>query len=532
MESQLPSGYSKGSNNKGEKLLGFGGGIYINSWRPNNRASFEIRNSIIKYCVAEGKGAGLCFRGDKCIINNCRFIANVTKSDEKSSDAWGGAAYIQSYTTEIISTVCEKNNAVLGGAFTLKGVKADLLGCTFNENSAKSGGGAICFLGVMMNINSTECNGNYTNGGWGGVVYFRGQILQIDAMKAMKNSASGVGGAIDFEGDSAVVTKSQFANNVGGTSGGVVRFSGKKLMVSETKFQSNSAQRDDGGVLHFEGFKCELNKCLFDKNTANQSGGAITFRGQELTGNDLRFEKNSVKNGNGGAIDYQGDRCKFTNIEFAGNKTSEKGGAISFTGKMIDIDAVNFSNNMADEGGALFCDNDIGINPGKNNNYGLLISNSQFRVNKAVKSGGALSWMGKGIIKSSQFESNSAQRGGAIYGWIHQVNEKILFCRDSISIDSDRQIAEMDSSATARIIESSFIDNKAFEGRTCTGWPGCFTDCKFSCSPADSTINIKKNGERPINTNAIYYYLKVSNKNILKTQLPPSNVKGEYAKND
>ena len=357
----------------------------------------------------------------------------------------------------------------------------------FAANRAPAGGGACWFSGERMTARMLECKGNYSDGGKGGVLLFRGRTLSVSEFHALENSASGIGGVIDFEGDSAFIEKSTLYGNTSGECGGGIRFLGKELVVRNTSFAQNTAQRLHGGACNFEGFRCAMIQCTFLDNQAQGTGGAIAFRGEELVCAGSKFTGNSSRK-NGGAIDFQGDSCQIDTTEFRNNVSVQgNGGAVTLTGKLFKIVKASFEHNKAQTGGALFCNTDIHYLPGQNNR-GLSVEFSAFTRNSASGSGGALSWMGSGTIKGCRFESNSASYGGAVHGWVHATGRKILFRGDSVVVDKKRVDDELQDSRMARISHSSFRENVAEIGSVSASWTGTFEACGIiGCKSEDDT---------------------------------------------
>ena len=115
-------------------------------------------------------------------------------------------------------------------------------------------------------------------------------------------------------------------------------------------------------------------------------------------------------NGNGHTIDasnqarifnINGNNITINNLIFINGYNNDTGGAI-FSNAAIRLNNVIFTNNHAENGGAIFIENITTIN------------NATFNNNQATSFGGAINTMGKTMISNSTFNNNKASNGGAI----------------------------------------------------------------------------------------------------------------------
>lgn len=489
----ITGGYSKKEDYEKKRFNGYGAGLYIHIWNPKNTAYLTMRNCIITGNVAFSRGGGLYFEGSQCILERCSFVNNTISDSGSTPLVCGGAAYIQSFSAVMDSIYWGRNGAVKGGALTYKGKKAVLNKNEFHSNRALEKGGALWFSGEDLVISKITCEGNFSSGGKGGVLSFEGRNLFVTGMKANKNSASGIGGVIDFQGDTAVIDSAVLTENSGGESGGCFRFLGKQLSINKSTFTENKALRGSGGVIYFEGHNCTISNSKFKANSASEYGGALEFRGRLLECKKSGFLNNGSDLKNGGAIDFKGDSCVFEKNTFTDNSAQKgSGGALGLRGKVFRIEKTPFTSNKASVGGAIFCDHDVNLIKRDSVYYeGLCINEGKFVSNSASLSGGAISWMGKGVIHNSTFEKNTAKQGGAIQGWLNVIGSKILFRNDSLVVDSNRISQELLVSIQSVISKTLFRNNDADEGKIAADWVGTFNSCSFFPEKIDLAGRIK-----------------------------------------
>ena len=179
-----------------------------------------------------------------------------------------------------------------------------------------------------------------------------------------------------------------------------------------------------------------LNMCSFFNSPPNSVGGGI-----ENNKSDMVIENSSFRNfsgGTGGAIEITNSRNRtlaITNSSFYGNKANRNGGAIFIDGADIIIKGCEFTNNIANAGGAIFA---TGIN------ISLIVARSRFSSNMAKGIGGAV-FITDGIvtfphiadtlypntrsslaITASKFENNKGQSDGGAIAVLGRRSELLL----------------------------------------------------------------------------------------------------------
>ena len=271
------------------------------------------------------------------------------------------------------------------------------LHCTFRENDATSGGGALCtgngtvtLLNVSFRRNSAKQGGAILSGGE--------ESLTISDCNFSENHAENGGAIASVAGQSAVEL-------------------GNKMQIPLKRQQNQT----DVGALN-------ISKSVFSGNRATNSGGAILVGTGTINVADCEFFDNSVSNGQGGAIGIATHGTVLVkDSKLSGNSASDIGGAFGGNGKAA-ISSCRIENNVAKHGGAVGCYNAISITESKiqanSAEYGggivctggeMKVQNCAFIGNRAKSNGGAIYNYGKMDIERSSFSDNVAQvDGGAI----------------------------------------------------------------------------------------------------------------------
>ena len=302
------------------------GGAILSS-QPSE-ITFEGNSQVVFNFNTADNGGAFYFTNSNIKIkgtSKVSFYNNIARQD-------GGAGYLNSHSIFILEENCNvtfDSNIVQyssGGALTCyKNSNVTIKGnsnVTFNSNKASQDGGAIysynmCKITFKDNSTSTFINNTARNNG--------GAIL------------SGQPSEITFEGNSQVIFNFNTANN-----GGAFYFTNSNIKIKGTSMVSfyNNIARQDGGAGYLNShsiFILEENcKVSFDNNKA-VNGGAICINMM------IKF----VFKGNSISL-------------FHNNLVAEGGGAVkvlnnsSFTLK--DYISINFTNNTAKYGGAIFLD--------------------------------------------------------------------------------------------------------------------------------------------------------------------------------
>lgn len=297
---------------------------------------------------------------------------------------------------------------------------------------------------------------------------------------------NGSGGAVDLNTKPDTLTQiinSHFDNNYSNWSGGAVvqRRNAGSIEISGGSYTNNSTEYEGGAL--FLGSEAKvtssINNVLFEGNKtlstnfndkysiADDGGGGAIFVGSKANVNvsNATFNKN-ISNTVGGAIAVRNDSLNngsnsliVANSEFTGNEAVKDGGAIA---SFIDFNVsdTTFTGNRAGRnGGAVSLD--LG-NPKAQASQGSVFSNVTMSDNHADNGNGGAIYNGKNsnLIVSGNLSNNSAKQGGAIY------NAKELTVLDGSTFTNNS--ATVTGSAISNYAEKLVIgDNVKFSNNTC-----------------------------------------------------------------
>lgn len=223
--------------------------------------------------------------------------------------------------------------------------KVEVIGCTFENNTAARGGGAVAvWTGSALTIVSSKFTGN--SAWYGGAVYSLLSPLQVINCEFTDNSTVlqegyGDGGAIGTDGASEspsddiggtiAICGSQIRNSTGNGSGGAAylwMYPPDSAIIERTTVENNAVTQNassQGGI-----------------------GGAMRISNGAITIKDSSFLSNtSVGNGGGLYLDCA-PSCTLTNSTFYANKNTAGWGGAIFSGTssgQINVDNVTFANN-------------------------------------------------------------------------------------------------------------------------------------------------------------------------------------------
>ncbi|MDG5816201.1 hypothetical protein QA601_13995 [Chitinispirillales bacterium ANBcel5] len=442
-----------------------GSAVEVAAWDSDSSVYFTIRNTSFFNNRTFGNGAAVNFKGKNIHIENSQFVNNKVLGSESFKS--GGALYSDCHKTFIINSRFENNSAPKGGACFVNGYTLNSSGNLFSENfSQGDGGAAIWFSGQYVNIRNSKFTGNRAKKGVGGAVAFSGQNLFVDGSKFLKNTAKG-SGAINFHGDRFVLTNSIAKDNKVQFNAGCFSVNAVEFEITSNRFERNSAQGGYGGVVYFEGTNLYSRNNVYLENYA-LGGGALYLKMSQLAIYNDTLTNNVAQRNRGGALYFEGDTCTVVASRFSSNSANNgSGGALSFMGKRLKLDSTSFIENRADTAGSLFFNNDIGDE--NTVHKGLSGSVNQFYGNTATTKGGAIYWVGRGILNDSRFVNNKAQYGAAIYSWYYKEKDSEFVIDNSILKANEKSV----------ISNTVFKDNKSIGASLPYKWPGLFESCNI-----------------------------------------------------
>ena len=384
----------KGYKFDGNTATNSGGAVYADT--AGSAVSFE-NATFVKNVATNGNGGAIYNANTKAtdglVVEDCTFgkdgdTAFAYANTAVKNGAYGGAIHTtSSANTKIVDSAFYYNKAHNGGA--LGSVSAGIIKVVADDNA----GNAI--------FKGNACNNQ------GGAIRFYGcaEGTEISGYTFDSNTSKGNAGALQVDSSGKLEVKnSKFCNN-SGTNGGAIHIAGN----AKVKLTGSTAE---GNISTFQG------------NTATGNGGALATGGSgtyEIS--NYVFKENGAANG--GAI-YSQIALQVSGSTFTGNTATTNGGAIWITnGKTATVTNSTFSNNTANDGGAIYLgemietkDEDGNVTETTYKTGTLKATGCTFTSNTGSNSYGGAIYVMKGSVevKTSEFTSNYAKyQGGAIW---------------------------------------------------------------------------------------------------------------------
>ena len=385
-----------------------GGGVYVGA----NSGSTTINNTVWRANVASERGGAINLHASAVHIDDGEFYDNIAVN--------GSALYVGGTGTanKVHESIFQGNNATgYGGAIYWIADVGEIYNSDFTKNSAEYGG-AIYLNGRSANtdiINDTfRSNSAVKNGG---AIECNASNIGIYNLIFEDNYAGEYGAALcrEIGATSGHGTNNTFNRNHAGISGAALAWMGvKNIHIIDYKFVNNTAESSGGAIFIDEGSNNDIiENCTFEGNhltnmTVGHNGGAIDCRGENLTIDYVNFTNNGAHTG--GAI-YMGSKSNTIRIfdaNFTENYAIADGGALGLKADSLTINNTYFTSNTAGRhGGAVYAGGN-----GTNNT----IRHATFVGNSAGDHGGAIDWLASaGTFEYINFRANTAEYGGAIY---------------------------------------------------------------------------------------------------------------------
>ena len=287
---------------------------------------------------------------------------------------------------------------------------------------------------IIENGFAAEASAQSNNTQGGGLFSFGSPLVRNCTFRQnIAIMGGGVATLSDFS-DGTVFENVVFENNEATENGGAIMLNGFDVSSTfiECTFTQNNAQNTGGAIAAFFVSPSFLD-CSFTHNTSANNGGALwataaTFSPLTVVLNNSTFNENSSPL-NGGALYFENNvRSAISSCEFNMN-SAEQGGALFSLGDSLGVFQSNFTENIADLGGAIytqtsffnsvtesfFTENIAETNGGAVylDNSVMSIIKSRFTANDADDSGGAIyANEFETVIINSIFEQNTAGTGG------------------------------------------------------------------------------------------------------------------------
>lgn len=235
-----------------------------------------------------------------------------------------------------------------GALYTNKGVTGRFTNCTFTNNTSEAHGGAVCCSGSTNYFTDCVFTGNTSTGKStnGGAIFLQnaGASAEIINCTFTENTATNYGGAVEQNNnvtDGALkIVNTTFTNNAAKGGGALLTWMGD-VTVENCSFEHNEATGTSGGAWYAslkDAVTYKVAGCYFGENLSAAHGGAILSTSKNATFTNCTFYKNEITGANngGGALALQGDATIY-NCTFVDNKSVHEtyGSGIHIASKAI-----------------------------------------------------------------------------------------------------------------------------------------------------------------------------------------------------
>jgi len=376
-----------------------------------------VENCDFAYCHAGAYG-GAVYSYNSCYeyFTNCTFFGNTAYLQGGAMLSSGGGSYTKlidcSFTSNSIRKCVNNDGFCTGGALYGRYVLIDR--CSFTNNYAYGGGGALYSRAGATHIRNTSFFGNQAQGlHWypgGGAVYFWDGGSISNCWFESNSIPSASGGGVYAKGADFAMQDCTFTNNSASSAGAYYdNGSGNPELprtsrVERVRFLCNKAT-GFGGAYYSQPApltsRVNLRNCLFAGNSGKQ-GGAVAMHhwSTKMDGGSCEsctFVGNTASSA-GGAIYMNYSDYAVTNCLFSGNyKGTTLNDTSVATSSTIDLDHCH----MSADGDPKFANATAG-------DYTLL------RTSPCVNAGVELGWMANGTDLRGKLRIKPAYLGGGV----------------------------------------------------------------------------------------------------------------------
>ena len=380
----------------------------------------------------------------------------------------GGGVEVNAGIFEAVSTTftdCGTSRSSGGALFVAEGATSTLTGCTFSGSTGLNGG-AVNNAGTLTLAGTTSFSGNKASGS-GGAITSSGTLNVAAGTSFVGNSASASGGAISLTAGNVTLSGVSLGDGTragrnSAVYGGAVSV-GEDASLTLTGSSINMNSADLGGGIYAEGTVTLTGDTITANNAS--SGGAVYLTSAatlNVTGTETQAFNGNTASDEGGAI-YAGrdgsDEAMLNfsaPVSFSDNKAARGGAVWVRAGSQLSgiINAVTFTSNTADYGGALY----VAI---ENTSTVTLDTSATwtFSGNKAAYDGGAIYTVQADVAVNGQeiTGENTAERAG---GFVYSGGE-VTVTNSTISNQRAEYAGAIYASSGAEITGSTFEGNRA-----------------------------------------------------------------------
>ena len=348
------------------------------SQKGASNTSLQLKNATasIKDCLYRENEAG--YGGAIRVEKNSSGIITDSQFGQNKASRFGGSIYVQDFVLSVQK-------------------------CVFNEGSAENGGGIYAFSS-NVSVEDTFASGLIADK-YGGFLSGGTSKIRVKDCSFSENGAAEGGGAIEcYPNCSFTDTGSHYSGNSAEFGGGIFLARNSSGIITDSQFDQNKASRS-GGSIYVDESVLSVQKCVFNEGSAENGAGIYAF--SSIVSVQDTFASGLIADKYGGFLSGGTSKIRVKDCSFSENGAAEGGGAIECYPNCSFTDTgSHYSGNSAEFGGGIFL---------ARNSSGI-ITDSQFDQNKASRSGGALRIKGSVLsIRKCNFTEGSARNGGGIY---------------------------------------------------------------------------------------------------------------------
>ena len=400
-------------------------------------------------------------------VVRCRFHSN-NRYEECGGNLNGGAlSVLYSASVTINESIFYANSAGESGG--------DIYGNSSNITIDRSTFTGSSVSGVFTyKVNLTVMNSNFSDSraiSGAAINAVRSQRLQIIACTFTNNDATNVyddiwfgnGGALRmYLCTTVLISNSHFINNSAVYAGAILCHDGGSFTVTDCSFSSNVASHDEGGAMRVYASHLTLFRSVFDNNSASTKGGAVYVTGT-VTANWSNFTNNRADNGGALYVYAVSTQLSVSHGYFKNNTASNGSGGAIFNDGQTDTNVSlvdsTFEYNSAASCGVLSIDIYI-----FHSILNLIGSTFSYNMAMGQSVGGGVVCVKDASISviNSTFSHNSA----ALHAGVMYVDDSVLKVERSLFIsnlakDNGGVMYTNTSSTNYTINLSSFVNNTA-----------------------------------------------------------------------
>ncbi len=325
-----------------------------------------------------------------------------------------------------------------GGALYSEAATIQLSDCVFEDNTARSHGGAIRLRdGASLVATEVTLDGN-TSDGRGGGVSIEDSDSSWSACTITDNLAATGGGAMHLSGQSSTgsVVDATIQGNTSSGAGGAIWAWDHQLEVSGDILYNTTPATENGGGIYVSSLDLALVDVSISGHHAADGGGVYAAEGSTISMNNATISDNDA-DGNGGGV-YSAGYLSSTNSYIEDNTAATQGGGLFVTNSGVTFSGGRLQANVAGEagGGALIRGGSVSVTgAGVRSNssaqggglciLGASVYGVMVRINTAAVTGNTATGSGGGVyvdsshlveFVSTEFSSNgSGAWGGGVY---------------------------------------------------------------------------------------------------------------------